>query len=410
VTGQPRPLDRVLDGCARLVTDGRAVAIPLLQEAAKTIVELPARDVLTWGWQASGVSAAIWDDEFMRSMYTREVELVRASGALTELPIHLISLGLAIIWTGDFAAADAIVGEGDLTAAATGTPLAPMAKLMLSALRGREAEAVPLITTTMAAAGEARQLMGVTCANWAAAVLYNGLGKHDEAARAAQVCTGIGELWVSVWVLPELVEAAVLSGDEPTAHAALDRLVDATEPCGTDWALGILARSRALVADDEAAEPLFAEAVERLGRTRLRPELARAHLLHGEWLRRHGRGQEARDRLRAADELFSTIGMESFAERARRELAAAGGTVRQRAATGSTDNGLTQQERQIALLVREGLSNPEVGARLFLSPRTVEWHLRKVFAKLSIASRRQLRDALRGIDWAPEGAKTSLTE
>ncbi|WP_328321499.1 AAA family ATPase [Kribbella sp. NBC_00382] len=401
VIGDPRPLDLVLDGCARLVTAGRVVAIPLLQEAAKTIAELPARDVLTWGWQASGVSAAIWDDEFMRSMYTREVQLVRAAGALTELPIHLISLGVAVIWTGDFAAADAIVGEGDLAAAATGTSLAPNAKLMLSALRGKEAEAIPLITTTIEQAGAARQLMGVTCANWAAAVLYNGLARYEQALQAAEVCTRIGELWVSVWVLPELVEAAARIGSGDVARFALARLADATEPCGTDWALGMLARSRALLADDESAAKLYDESVERLGRTRLRPELARAYLLYGEWSRRTGRREDARDRLRTAYEMFVSIGMEGFAERARRELLAMGETVRGPAAP-SVAVELTPQEQQVALMVRAGLSNPEVGARLFLSPRTVEWHLRKVFVKLSISSRRQLRDALREADWAPD--------
>jgi DNA-binding CsgD family transcriptional regulator len=361
--------------------------------------------VLTWGWQASGVSAAIWDDEFMRSMYTREVGLVRAAGALTELPIHLISLGVAITWTGDFAAADAIVGEGDLAAAATGTPLAPNAKLMLSALRGREAEAVPLITTTMEQAGAARQLMGVTCANWAAAILYNGLARHEQAMQAAQVCTRIGELWVSVWVLPELVEAAAAIGNNEVASTALAGLEDATAPCGTDWALGILARSRALLADDESAADLFDEAVDRLSRTQLRPEVARAYLLYGEWLRRTGRRDDARGRLRTAYEMFGAIGMEAFAERARRELQATGEAVTRRTAHASASDELTPQERQIALMVRAGLSNPEVGVRLFLSPRTVEWHLRKVFAKLSITSRRQLREALRDADWAPSEAE-----
>ncbi|GAA3599962.1 ATP-binding protein [Kribbella ginsengisoli] len=402
VSGEPRPLDLVLDGCARLVTSGRAVAIPLLQKAAAAIAELPARDVLTWGWQANGVSGTIWDDEFMRSTYTREVELVRAAGALTELPIHLISLGVAITWTGDFAAADAVVGEGDLVATATGTHLAPNAKLMLSALRGKEAEAVPLITTTMEQAGAVRQLMGVTCANWAAAILYNGLARYELAVQAAQVCTSIGELWVSVWVLPELVEAADRIGDDEVARSALARLWEATEPCGTDWALGILARSRALLADDASAGALFEEAVERLGRTRLRPELARAHLLYGEWARRGGRRDVAGDRLRTAYQMFVSIGMEAFAERARRELQAMGEPVRRTTAHSSAGDDLTPQERQIALMVRAGLSNPEIGARLFLSPRTVEWHLRKVFAKLSITSRRQVREALRDAGWAPD--------
>ena len=396
VTGEPRPIDLVLEGCARLVTAGRAAAIPLLQHVAPVIAALPARDVLTWGWQAAGVSSAIWDDQLMLAMYTREVELIRAAGALTELPIHLISLGVTVAWSGDFAAAEAIVAEADLASAATGTPLAPNAKQMLLALRGVEAEALPLITTTMEQAGAARQMMGVTCANWSAAILYNGLAKYEPAMRAAQVCTQIGELWVSIWVLPELVEAAVRVGEEEVARAAAERLVDATQPCDTDWAVGISARTRALLRDGDAAEQLYEEAVHRLGQTLLRPELARAHLLYGEWLRRQGRRIDARAQLRAAYDLFASIGMEAFGERARRELMATGETVRKRTTEASASDELTPQEQQIALLVRDGLSNPEVGARLFLSPRTVEWHLRKVFTKLSISSRRQLRDALPG--------------
>ena len=397
--GEPRPLDLVLQGSALLVTDGRATAIPVMQRAAAAIVDLPSTDVLQWGWAATGVSAALWDDRLMLDMYTREVDELRSAGALTELPIHLISLGVATTWTGDFKAADAIVAEGDLASAATGIPLAPNAKLMLYAMRGRESEATPLITTTIEQAGAARQLMGVTCANWAAAILYNGLARYDKAVQAAQVCTGIAELWVSVWVLPELIEAAVRLDQEQVARDALALLEDATQPCTTDWAHGILARSRAVLSDGPETDALYEEAVEKLGRTSLRPELARAHLLYGEWLRRQGRRVDARSQLRVAFELFETIGMEAFCERARRELVATGETVRKRG-PGSSDLELTAQEQQIALLVREGLSNPEIGARLFISSRTVEWHLRKIFSKLSVTSRRQLRDVMR-LDESP---------
>lgn len=394
LTGDARPTDLVLQGYALLVTTGRAAGIPVLQKAATALVDLPARDLLTWGWQVSGVSAAIWDDKFMREIYTRQAEIVRAAGALTELPIHLVSLGIVAAWTGDFAAAVAIVAEADLVAAATGLPLAPNAKLLLSAWRGREGEASALIGATIEQAAAGRQLMGVTCGNWADAILRNGLGQYEQAIQAAQVCTQIAELWVSVWVLPELIEAASRVGAEELAQDALERLADATLPCSTDWAHGILARSRALLTDDAAADALYREAVERLGRTLLRPELARAHLLYGEWLRRQGQRAEARNHLRTAYEMCMSIGMEAFAERARRELLATGETVRKRTVEASSSEELTPQERQIAMLARDGFSNPEIGIRLFLSPRTVEWHLRKIFTKLSVTSRRQLREVL----------------
>jgi DNA-binding CsgD family transcriptional regulator len=246
----------------------------------------------------------------------------------------------------------------------------------------------------MEQAGAARQLMGVTCANWAAAILYNGLGRYDQAMPAAQVCTRISELWVSVWVLPELVEAATRLGQERIAGDALERLIEATEPCDTDWAQGIEARSRALLVDGPEADDLYRRAIDRLSRTQLRPELARAHLLYGEWLRRHGERITARTQLRSAYEMFVSIGMEAFAERARRELLATGETVRKRTVEAGASDELTPQQMQIALLVRDGLTNPEVGARLFLSARTVEWHLRKIYTKLGITSRRGLRDAL----------------
>jgi DNA-binding CsgD family transcriptional regulator len=230
-------------------------------------------------------------------------------------------------------------------------------------------------------------------AHWAAAILYNGLARYEEAARSAwQAASNPFEYFVSARALPELVEAAVRAGDTGLAHEALGRLAATSQPCGTDVALGIEARSRALLSHGAAADSLHQEAIDRLGRTRLRPELARAHLVYGEWLRREGRRVNAREQLRTAFDLFTTIGMEAFAERARRELMAAGETVRQGSA-GARDE-LTPQEEQIARLARDGLSNPEIGAQLFISTRTVEWHLRKVFIKLGIGSRRQLRAAL----------------
>ena len=230
-------------------------------------------------------------------------------------------------------------------------------------------------------------------AYWAAAVLYNGLARYEEAASAARQATSNAfEPWISMWALPELVEAAARGGDTELAREALGRLVETTQPCGNDFALGIEARCRALLSDGAAADELYREAIGRLGRTKVRPELARAHLLCGEWLRRQGRRVDAREQLRTAHSMLAAIGMEAFAERARRELSATGETVRKRSA--GTRDELTPQEEQIARLARDGLSNPEIGAQLFLSARTVEWHLRKVFAKLGISSRRQLHAAL----------------
>ncbi|GAA0448386.1 transcriptional regulator [Paractinoplanes deccanensis] len=389
--GEPHVLDLVLQGCALLVTDGREVAVPVLRRAVPGLMELPAADVLKWGWVANGVSSAVWDDRAMRAIYRRSADVIRAAGALTELPFCLASLGTATTWTGDLAASATIAAEADNVAAATGVPIAPYVRLRMAALRGRAEEATQLIAVTVREAGASGQLMGVTVAQWAAAVLHNGLGDYARAMAAARASTEIAELWVSVWALPELVEAAARLGDEGTAREALDRLAEAAEPCDTDWARGVLARSRALL---DGGDGLFREAIDRLGRTPLRPELARAHLLYGEWLRREGRAADARDHLTTAYEMFVSIGMEAFAERARRELLDAGTTVRRQRSELPVGDQLTEQERQIAVLVRDGFSNPEIGARLFLSPRTVEWHLRKVYAKLGVTSRRRLRDVL----------------
>ncbi|MEV4234714.1 AAA family ATPase [Nocardia sp. NPDC049737] len=391
--GNLRPIDLVLDGCALLVTEGRGTAITALRTAMTALVDLPVPDVLKWGWAACGLSPAVWDEQVMLETYSRAAEVVRAAGILTELPIYLASLGAATSLVGDFAAAAGIVTESEGIAAATGIPLAPYTTIILTAMQGKEAEASALIAATIEEAGASGQLTGVTTANWAAAVLYNGLARYDEALTAAHASTHIAQLVVSVWVLPELIEAAVRTGEDQVAHDALARLAEAAQACDTDWAQGVLARCQALLDDGDTADERYREAVERLGRTLLRPDLARAHLLYGEWLRRHSRRVDAREQLRTAYDMFVSIGMAAFAERARRELLASGEKVRKRTVEATSDE-LTPQERQIAVLVAEGLSNPEVGARLFLSPRTVEWHLRKVFTKLSITSRRQLRGAV----------------
>lgn len=388
----PRALDLLLDGLALLSTEGRAAATPTLQGAATALLDIPLEDVLRWGWMAMAASNAVWDNDGARAISARQVQLVRDAGALAQLPLHLSALGLAIAWIGDFAGAESLIAEIDDVAATTGGPAAPWTALRLRALQGREAEASAAIASAIEQAAAGGEVF-VTYAHWAASVLFTGLARYEEAAASARQATSdASEYWVSVWALPELVEAASRIGDVDLALDALERLTESTQAAGNDIALGIEARCRALLTDSASAENLYLEATDRLSRTSLRPELARAHLLFGEWLRREGRRVEAREQLRRAYELFVAIGMEAFAERARRELAATGAKVRRRSP--ETRDELTPQEEQIARLARDGLSNPEIGAQLFISARTVEWHLRKVFTKLAISSRRQLRTTL----------------
>jgi DNA-binding CsgD family transcriptional regulator len=232
--------------------------------------------------------------------------------------------------------------------------------------------------------------IGLTVVDWAHAVLNNGLGNYQEAVIAAQRSTGyLREITAPTWAMAELIEAAARSGHNDIAADALARLAETTSASGTDWGRGVEARSRALLSEGDTAELLYREAIERLGRRRVRADLARAHLVYGEWLRRERRRVDSRAELRIALEMLESMGMEAFAERARRELEATGETARKRT-TSTSDQGLTAQEWQVARLAREGLSNPEIGARLFISARTVQYHLRKVFAKLGINSRSQL--------------------
>jgi DNA-binding CsgD family transcriptional regulator/tetratricopeptide (TPR) repeat protein len=393
--GAPRPLDVLLEGFALLITEGHAAATPTLQRAVQAVADIPVDDVLRWGWMAAGASAAIWDDEGLFTSCTRQVQLVREAGALAALPIYLTYLGMATVWLGDLAGAASFVAEIENVSAATGSRFPPYVLLRLRALQGREREASDAIASAMQRFGG--QGMGATRAQWAAAVLYNGLGRYEEAAAAGQHATAHAlNHWVFMWVLPELVEAAARANHMDLARDALERLTQTTQPCATEFALGVEARCRALVSSGESADALYREAIQRLARTRLRPEIARAHLLYGEWLRRANRRIDARAQLRTAHDMLVAIGMEAFGERARVELESCGEKVRKR--TSDSSEGLTAQERQIARLARDGLSNPEIGARLFLSPRTVEWHMRNVFGKLGVRSRRELASALASTD------------
>src|SRR5215217_5286810 len=393
-TGPLRPSDLVLDGLTTLFTEGHAAAAPLLRRATAIFAGEASRgqENFRWGWLTTNLPNLLWDEESWHAISARHLREARDAGALARLPIDLADCGILCAWFGDFGAASVAIAEAAAIQKATGTDIAPYAQLLLSALQGQE-DAAPLIESTIRDAETGGQGLSVQWAEWTGGILFNGLGRYDRALASAQrAAAETPQLQFSSWASTELIEAAVRSGRPDVAAGALERVMEATAPSSTDWGRGMQARCRALLNNGESAERLYREAIERLARTRRRPELARAHLLYGEWLRRENRRVDARVQLRAAHHQFASIGMEGFADRARAELQVTGEKVRKR--TVETRDDLTAQERQIAALTRQGLSNPEIAARLFLSPRTVEWHLSNVFTKLGIRSRRELSRTL----------------
>lgn len=391
----PQAGNLLLDGLAVLTIDGYAAGTPLLKRALDAFRHEPMTDehALRWGWLACRMARGLGDDAAWEELTEKQVRLARATGALSMLPIALTErFGLKLL-TGDLAAAEALMVETEAVVEASGSHLAPQGAIALAAWRGREAEALELIDTSRRDVLQRGEGLWLVAVEWASAVLFNGLGRYEEALAAAEAATAHPyELGNSTWVPTELVEAAVRSGHAERAGAALARLHEISHASGTDWSLGVEARSRALVTAGDEAEKLYLEAISRLGRTSIRVALARAHLLYGEWLRREGRRVDAREQLRLAHQAYSEMGMEAFAERANGELAATGERVRKRNVETVTD--LTAQELQIARLAVDGRTNPEIAAQLFLSARTVEWHLRKVYIKLHIRSRRELGSVL----------------
>jgi DNA-binding CsgD family transcriptional regulator len=397
----PRPPDLLLHGLALRVTAGPAAAAPWLKEALVAFTReapLPPEDA-RWLFLASYVASDLWDDESVTLLSTRELERCRNAGALSALPLALHSRGWVHVVSGELASAATLLDEMRAITDAIGIADVGFASLYFAAFRGNEAEYLRLSETAVGEAITRGEGFTLAIEEFVSGVLYNGLGRYD-AVLAARGRPGDG-LDVSRsprGALPEVIEAAVRMQELPLAREALERLATQTRASGTEWALGLEARARALLAEGDAAERLYREAIDRLERTRIRVDLARAHLLYGEWLRRERRQADAREQLRIALAMFRDMGTEAFGERARGELQATGATVRRRSVKARGD--LTAQERQIAVLARDGLSNANIGARLFLSPKTVAWHLDHVFAKLGIHSSRELSSALPSFDSA----------
>jgi DNA-binding CsgD family transcriptional regulator len=390
----PRPPDLLLDGLAAAFSQGYAAGVPILRRALQAFEsDMPADPELRWLSLAAGAALHIWDDVDWQILSDRYVLLAREAGALSELPLALMTQLAAQLCAGELAAAASAAEEMQAAVEATGSTIAPYGALGLAAFRGREAEASAPIQAILRDAPRRGEGLAISAAEWASAVLHNGLGRYQEALAAAQRASESHlELGYANWALAEMVEAAARTGMTKAAADAFRRLAEITGASGTDWALGIQARSHALLSEGEEAECLYREAIACLGRTRIRVELARAHLLYGEWLRRERRRAAARAQLHTAHGMLDAMGLEAFAGRARAELRATGERARPRSAGAA--EALTPQEAQIARMVAEHLSNREIAGRLFISASTVEYHLRKSFRKLGVSSRVQLARAI----------------
>ena len=386
----PRGPDLLLDALTTLLSESYEAAVPILRQTERAFgSDRSATEQMRWIWLATIASVQLWDDAGWEALSERHVRIARKTGALGDLPLALTQRIYLHLLTGELMAAASLVEEIQQATDTTGSDLAPYGAVGLAALRGREAEAAYLIERTRTEVAGRGEGIGLSVLDWAAAVLYNGLGRYQEACSAAlRVAARPHDLNPSMWVMAEVIEAAVRAGTPEVGADTHRRLVAVTRASGTDWALGVSSRSAALMAEGPRAEDLYVEAIDRLGRTRIAVDLARAHLLYGEWLRRQRRRLDARKELRVAHERFSDFGMEAFAERARVELQATGEHARKRAV--DTLDQLTPQEAQVARLVTQGHTNRDIAAQLFISPSTVEYHLRKAFRKLNVKTRTQL--------------------
>jgi DNA-binding CsgD family transcriptional regulator len=400
--GPSRPVDLLLDGFATQLTDGYAAAAPTLARALEVLLalDLPEQDAGGWltlaGSRASALVAVdLWDAEAWRVLASQRVQFARDKGALVHLQFALSFLARSHLLAGEVTTASSMIDEARLIAEATGNPAFVNAPMILAAWRGQEARASEMIEATSEEAAARRWGSNA----YARAVLYNGLGRHDAARDAAVEGFQLDLISHGPFLVPELAEAASRVGDRALLESALEWLSERTRVISSEWALGVETRVRALLSEGEVAESRYRESIAHLAGPRVRLELARTHLVYGEWLRRERRRVDAREQLRTALGMFTSMGTEAFAGRAERELSATGERVRKRSF--ETREELTAQETQIARLARDGLSNPEIGARLFISPHTVAYHLRKVFSKLGITSRSQLDLVL------PEGATVS---
>jgi DNA-binding CsgD family transcriptional regulator len=392
-----RAVDLILDALAVRLTDGYVAAAPMLTRALVCVTTLDAgeddADRVLWmaGNRTAGIIAnEVWDYDAGRMLAERQVRVAREAGALVQLQFALNFLANRLVLEGDLEGAAALVDEDQHLSHMTGVAPVGYTSLLLEAFRGDEAPTSALIATTADAAAGQGQRRIVTLANYAAAVLHNGLGHHARALECARRVFERDVLGYQTLAAPELAEAASRCGDHDLLAEIREWITVRARATPTDWARGMDARVQALASAGSVAESRYRESIERLSRTSLRVELARSHLLYGEWLRREGRRGDAREQLRIAHDMLALMGLAAFAERARRELVATGEKIRKRAEPAARS--LTAQEMQITRLVRQGLSNPEIGTRLFLSPRTVEWHLRNIFGKFGVSSRRQLRD------------------